>query len=272
MQAVLVSQDEKGKLKSIKELNNMKKSPLKKTRMMITPTTVGGIPVGSLPASEMSITSEKISKSKPSTRMLTSNKMLYNELLKRLKNGEYGPSAQAVKVIGDAKGKPVLLKDRKSIQKYKILKPLGPVLDLALESVGETPGKTIDVTAEKFYNKVVRPSKKTGVMNFAMDYPEINTSQMTVDSADNARDTIIDAILAFARTARDKQDAGQPLTGVEKILADGSRVVEQSLTEKAKEEAGRKLGESILFDRRTQFIILGVIVGIILITVAIAKK
>lgn len=271
MQAVLVSQDEKGQLKSIKELNKMK-SPFKKTRMMITPNQVGGIPVDSLPASEMSITAEKIRKSKPSSRILGRNKMLYTTLLNRLRNGDYAPNEQAVKVISDIKGNPVMLKDRRSTEKYRILKPLQPVLKLALESVGETPGKSLDVTAEKFYNKVVRPSKKTGVMNFQMDYPEINTSQMTIDSADNARDTIIDAILSFARTARDKQDAGQPLTGVEKILADGSRVVEKNLTEKAKEQAGQKLGESILFNRRTQLIILGAIVGIILITVAIAKK
>ena len=273
MQAILISDSEKKKIKSPKELNQMKKG-FKKTRNGVYwfGENIGGMPVSELPPQEVSVLMNKINGSKASTRMMGNTKMKYRTLLDKMRKNDFRPNAQSQKVIRDAKGRPVLLKDYSAIEKYKVLKPLMPVMNLALKSVGETPGKTVDVTAEKFYDKIVRPSGKIGVMNFSQDYPKLTPAQMTVNSADNARDTIVDAILSFARTARNKEDAGQPLTGVEKILADGSRVVERSLTENVKRQASEELGASLLFSRRTQFIVLAAIVGIVLITASIVKK
>lgn len=273
MQAILISEEEKMKLKSPKQLNRVKKGFNKKRNGVYWGgENIGGMPLSELPPQEVSVLMEKINYSKPSTRAMGNTKMKYRSLKNKMKNGDFKPNAQSKKVIRDAKGRPVLLKDRYAMEKYRVLKPLMPVMNLALKSVGESPGKTVDVTAEKFYDKIVRPSGTIGVMNFSQDYPKITPAQMTINSADNARDTIIDAILSFARTARDKEDAGQPLTGVEKILADGSRVVEKSLTESVKKQASEELGASLLFSRRTQLVVLGVIVGIVLLTVALVRK
>lgn len=232
---------------------------------------VNGVPVESLPAEDIETTANKIILAKPSTRMRVRTRNLFKTLKKDLKNGGATRSIKQKRVVENIKGEPVLLKDHIAGKQYEVLKPLKKVMKMALQSIGVSPGKTIDVVAEQFYNNVIRPSKKTGIANFNYDYPELQPSQMTYDFADNAKDVITEAILKFVRVARRKDATGQQLTKVEQILSDGSKIVEKNIEDTAKSQAASKLGESLLFDRKTQFIIIGIIVAIILIVLAFRK-
>lgn len=255
-------------------LQRMAEGQTLKRMMVMQPynkSDINGVPVNALPAEELEYTANKMMLSKPSTKMLGRNKMLFRNILGDMKKGGKKRSIRQKRVVENIKGEPVLLSDHVAKQGYSKLKPLKKVLQMSLESVGVRPGKTIDIVAEQFYNDVVRPSKKTGIADFKFDYPEINTGHMTYDQADNAKDVITESILKFVRVARRKEAAGNKLTKVEQILSDGSKIVEKNIEDTAKAEAAKKVGESLLFDKRTQFIVLGVVVGIVLLVLAFKK-
>jgi hypothetical protein len=232
---------------------------------------VNGVPVNALPAEDLEYTANKMIMSKPTTKLMGRNKMLFRNILTDMKNGGKKRSIRQKRVVENIKGEPVLLGDHIAKQGYAKLKPLKKVMQMALESVGVKPGKTIDIVAEQFYNNIIRPSKKTGIADFKFDYPEINTGHMTYDQADNAKDVITESILKFIRVARRKEASGSKLTKVEQILADGSKIVEKNIESTAKQEAAQQLGQNILFNKKTQLIIVGAIVGIVLLVLAFRK-
>lgn len=77
---------------------------------------------------------------------------------------------------------------------------------------------------------------------------------------------IVDAIVKFFKNALGKAKRGEPMTPVEEEAAKGAAEVEKILEREAKAEASQRVGASLLFDKKTQMIIIIAIVGIVLLT------
>ena len=150
----------------------------------------------------------------------------------------------------------------KSVTVLAPLQPLKPVMILALKKKGKTHSvKTpLSIIARDFYNTYVAP--KSGFE----EIPEMDNAVGAVGSA------VVGAIIDYIKNLKKKKEEGKPLSKTEGQIVTGTEKVEAKIATKAKEEAAAEVGRNILFDKKTQLIIGGVILGIIAIVVVVIKK
>jgi hypothetical protein len=155
--------------------------------------------------------------------------------------------------------------------------PLRPLMRKALEKAGHPVSKKINITdlANQFYQNVV---KKSSMKNKFDDYPDLNSLDYETENhiVEAALSGIVKGILEFVKGVKAKKQSGAKLSPTEALIAKDTEAVEAMLAAKAKasvkEGAAQGVGNAILFDKKTQFIIVGVVIAIIIAVVIIVKK
>lgn len=138
-----------------------------------------------------------------------------------------------------------------------VLAPLLPFKGLmkkALEKRGYKPSNKLRELAEQFYNHVVKNNFEGN------NYDDVYVSADNYEDEDHAAiaiGAIVSAILAFIKGIKEKGDSGEPLSGTEKAIYQGTQEAETQIQDRAKLEASAAVGESILFDKNTQLVIIG---------------
>ena len=123
------------------------------------------------------------------------------------------------------------------------------------KGISASTSEPIGTVSNKFYNQIVVPSRS----NF-WNYRDINE-----DHADDAvKQSIVKGILEYIAIAKMNASKGEA-SPIEEKVARGAEQVEESIEEKVREEAAQEAGQSILFDTKTQLMIAGIIVLIIVI-------
>lgn len=147
------------------------------------------------------------------------------------------------------------------------LLPLRPIMIKALKSKGKAASRStkIDVLARDFYNYVVVPHSKG-------NFEEIHFDPDVDHIAGTALTAIASAVVTFIKSLKKKKAEGEPMSSTEKTIVKGTEAVEAQIEEKAKEEAAREVGGKLLFDKKTQLIIAGVLVVAIGAFVMVKKK
>lgn len=148
------------------------------------------------------------------------------------------------------------------------LLPLKGVMVSALKVKGE-PAKMswkIDKVASAFYNKIVRKDK-----NFD-SYDEIHLDMYDEDNLVAVGAAIVTTIIEFIKNSKNKKARGEKLSPIEEKVVTGTEQVEEKIKQQAQEEASKEVGKKLLFDKKTQMIIIGVILVIVAAAVYVAKK
>jgi hypothetical protein len=159
------------------------------------------------------------------------------------------------------------------------LMPLRPLMRKALAKAGHPVSKKINITdlANQFYQYVVKPTKHYQGEGAFYDEPDLNMLDTPDDNiVEAAVSGIITGILDFIKGIKNKAASGQKLSPLEADIANGTAKVEGLLASKAKEQArttaANTIGTKILFDNKTHWIIAGVVLAIIVVTIIIIKK
>jgi hypothetical protein len=157
------------------------------------------------------------------------------------------------------------------------LMPLRPLMRNALKKAGHPVSTKINITdlANQFYQNVV---KKSSMKSQFDDYPDLNSLDWETENhiVEAAISGIIKGILEFVKGVKAKKASGAKLSPTEETIAGETAKVEALLQAKAKAEvsdsAANKVGKALLFDKKTQFIVVGVILVIIVAIILIVKK
>jgi hypothetical protein len=157
--------------------------------------------------------------------------------------------------------KKIIRKKLKGLASRALLAPLVPlkgVMVRALKNKGIAMSKKtpINTLAKEFYNKVV-------VKHSGGNFEEVHFDEDLDHVAGATLSAIASAIVTFIKGLKKKKEEGEPLSKTENIVVSGTEAVEQKIQEKAKEEAAKEVGGRILFDRKTQYIIIGVVILLI---------
>ena len=172
----------------------------------------------------------------------------------------------------EAVGKRGLFKGRvKKFVKSKIKNPFSALIPLkgtmasGLKAQGYSASKRepTEQLANKFYNNIVVPSRNT------FDRPFDIMNSDNVDDAVKA--SITAAILEYIAISKMNKEKGTA-TKLEEKVAKGAEKVEERINEKIKDEAAAETGKRILFDTKTQLIIVGVIVLVVVAAIALSKR
>jgi hypothetical protein len=145
------------------------------------------------------------------------------------------------------------------------LVPLRPVMIAVLSKKGikaNNKTSTADL-ANLFYENVIRKADK--------NYDSIDINNMPEDYAAVAITVIVDAIISFVKSIKDKKKAGEKLNKTEETIATGTEIAEKRIEESAKEEAASTVGNKLLFDRKTQIIVIAVIIAVVAVVIYFAK-
>jgi hypothetical protein len=136
------------------------------------------------------------------------------------------------------------------------LLPLVPMMKKTLKKKGKPVPSGVENISKAFYNEIVAKHD-----NFApIDYDNDLDSDHVVTELVGG---VIKGILEFVKGLKAKKQAGKTLSATEQDIVNGTEAVEKKLNEQAKDEAATSVGKRILFDRKTQIIIVVVIVAII---------
>ena len=122
--------------------------------------------------------------------------------------------------------------------------------------------------ADLFYNNIVRKADKS--------FEEIDY-EMNFRGDDHAAGVaikaIVDGIISFVKGIKKKKEDGkEKLSKVEESIAVATIQTEKRLKAKAKEETAKEVGKKLLFDKKTQYLIAGAVVMIIVIAVIVVRK
>lgn len=145
------------------------------------------------------------------------------------------------------------------------LLPLLPMMKKTLKQKGVRTGNTPLEITNAFYTNVV---KKTDHLNPDIDLLEIDSK----DHLAVAIGAVVSAIIAFVKGIKKKKASGETLSKIEQTIATGTDIAEKVLNEKAQTETATTVGSKLLFDRKTQFLIIGIIAAVVIIAVIIARK
>lgn len=144
------------------------------------------------------------------------------------------------------------------------LLPLRIVIVTTLKKKGhDTKKMNFSEMVMTFYNEIVAPASK-GTFE-----PVENTEQFYNDCKANhaVGAAIVTAVVSFIKALKKKKAKGEPLTAIEKNIVAKTELVEEKIEEKAKDEAAMTVGKRILFDKKTQKIIIiavAALVGLLL--------
>lgn len=146
------------------------------------------------------------------------------------------------------------------------LQPLRPVMIKGLKKEGVKADNKMQLVdlANLFYKHVVRKQDKS--------FEEIDINNLDDHAVGAALGAIVTGIISFIKKIKSKKKAGEALTKMEEVIAEGTEEVETQIESGAKEEIAQQVGTSLLFNKKTQMIVVGVIVVIIIIAVVIARK
>jgi hypothetical protein len=204
--------------------------------------------------------------------------------LKKAASSKFGRIAAGIltggaSVAASKKGRADLKKGAKKVGKIakKVLQasaflplfPLKPMLVKILKGKGKNVSMKTDMAdlANMFYNTVVRKQDKSFE---AIDLDEItSTDEHVIGTAVAA---VVGGIISFIKAIKKKKAAGQKLTKIEEDVATGTEQVEKQIKEGAQDEAAQSVGKKLLFDRKTQLIVVGVVVAIIAFVFVVRKK
>lgn len=145
-----------------------------------------------------------------------------------------------------------------------ILLPFKDAMKQGLIDIGVAPSSEFRTLVDQFYNFVVRKQPKIVGTNFDNGFEELHFSDARdEDHAVGIATAIIDGVISFFKTLRQRQEAGEQLSEREQKLVRSYDQVETQLEASARAEAAEQVGSKILFDGKTQIIIVVAIVGII---------
>lgn len=144
--------------------------------------------------------------------------------------------------------------------------PLMPMMKRTLKKKGVSVGKNPLDIVNAFYKNVVKKSKDGG------NYEDIDLLDVDEDNLAPAIAAVVSGVIAFIKGIKKKKQSGEKLTVVENVIASGTEEAETQLKAKAQEETAQVVGQKLLFDRKTQFIVIGVVVVVIIIAVIISRK
>jgi hypothetical protein len=139
---------------------------------------------------------------------------------------------------------------------YAPLVPLVPMMKKALKKKGKPVPKGVNNITKAFYNEVVT---KHG------NYDEIHyDNELEADNiVAEAAAGIVKGVLEFVKGLKQKKANGGKLTPTEDAIVAGTDLAAAKIDESAKDAASTEVGKRILFDRKTQLIIVGVLAVII---------
>ncbi len=160
-----------------------------------------------------------------------------------------------VKKIGSVAGSAVLLP----------LLPLKPLIKKILKQKKLSTAGSLKDLVNRFYNGVVKkhPAGK--------NYDNIDLDNYDDENSVDAIGLVVGAIIDFIKQIKKKKESGAKMTKEEETIIAGTDKVTKKLSEKAKSEAAANIGEKILFDRKTQFIIIGVVIAIIIVVLMVMR-
>lgn len=153
----------------------------------------------------------------------------------------------------------------KNAASYTVLAPLRPLRGMmmkALKKEGVYVDKRtslIDVT-NRFYNNIVIKKSKNKL-------DEIDVYNYEQENIEPALTAIVTGIISFVKSIKDKKKRGEKLNKSEELIAKGTEEAEKKIVEQAKTETATAVGQSLLFNPKTQIIIvIIVVVGIYIFT------
>jgi hypothetical protein len=157
----------------------------------------------------------------------------------------------------------------RNIAGVTVLAPLQPFRKKMVDAINKNGGfansKTdLPTVAKRFYDTVVKKHEK--------HLDEYDFTTMPEDHLVAVLPIVIEAIISFFKKSKEKVDAGESVSAVEAEAAKATEEVTEVLQEKAKEEAAETVGNKILFDKKTQFIIIGVVILIVGIAIYFARE
>ncbi|MFA5297627.1 MAG: hypothetical protein WC389_05400 [Lutibacter sp.] len=190
-------------------------------------------------------------------------------LLGRIGHVVAAVSTGGVSLLASKKGRSQLKKAGKVVGKGAVLSALLPILPLvpmmrkSLEKKGvkTKKGQPLE-TLNLFYKNVVQGKQGNWEAIDLLETPEDNLAPVI--------GVVVSAVISFIKALKKKKADGKTLTKTEQVIVDGTEEAEKQIIEKAKEEAAGGVGKKLLFDRKTQMIIIGVVLllGVIVYTVS----
>lgn len=145
------------------------------------------------------------------------------------------------------------------------LQPLRPAMMKALKKKGVFVNKKtslLDVT-NRFYNSVVKASGNYD------HYADIDTTELPDDHLAVAIPVIVEAIISFFKKSKQKKDAGEKLSPVEEVAAEGTEIATAKIEKTIKDEAAQEIGERVM---QTNWpLIIGIAAGVVLLIVVVKK-
>lgn len=233
-------------------------------KLFPTKDTIDDVEIGILPKTELKRVLSKIKKAPTSQRRLITTKILEAKISDELTKPDELRSVEN-EVIVPQKGGIKVLKSGEKID-YSELSPLKDVMKIALTVVGATPPESLPLIAQEFYNKVVtQVTTGIGPADYKKDAEKIVIADKYDEDQNNVKNIIIDGITSFVRGAKMKSAAGKKLTKVERVIVEGVTAAERSAENEIKRSLAQRVGDKILFDRKTQIIILISITAIIIL-------
>jgi hypothetical protein len=186
-------------------------------------------------------------------------------LEKKVKSGKGSKRKQAIRkelIAGTRRtlvgGIAQRVKESVTDPKTAPLVPLRPVMIVVLSKKGikaNNKTSTADL-ANLFYENVVRKDNK--------NLQHIDINELDEDYAVVALSVVVDAIISFIKSIKDKKKAGETLNKTEEVIATGTEMAEKKIEEGAKDEAAKNVGSKLLFDRKTQIVVIGVVIAVVI--------
>jgi hypothetical protein len=136
------------------------------------------------------------------------------------------------------------------------LVPLVPMMKKGLQKKGKPVPKGVSNIAKSFYNEVVVKHGSYEQIHYDND---LDADNIIAEAASG----IVKGVLEFIKGLKKHKAEGGKLTPTEEAIVAGTDLAAAKIDEQAKDEAAGAVGKRILFDRKTQIIIVAVLVAII---------
>lgn len=197
---------------------------------------------------------------------METDNLKFGKKLRKIGRGILAVSTGGISEVATKRGRKDLKKAAKDTGKaikkiggiaaFAPLLPLVPMMKKALKKKGKPVPSGVQNVAKAFYNEIVTKHGSYEEIHFDSDLDADNIISEAIGG-------IVKGILEFVKGLKKKKQAGDKLSDTEAVIADGTEIVEKKLNEQAQETAATEVGKKILFDRKSQIVIVLIIVAIV---------
>jgi hypothetical protein len=175
---------------------------------------------------------------------------------KKILGGVLAVATGGVSKLATKKGRKQIGSVLKGAAGVSVLLPLVPLRGMMIKAlnkegiVATKRTSTVDL-ANRFYKNIVQKHDKS--------YDDMDINTIPPDHVAAAIGIVVTAIISFIKNIKKRKADGEKLSKAEELVAAGTEEAEAKINDSAKGEAATEVGTALLFDRKTQLIILAVV-------------